>query len=249
MRLLISVVGPDEVGAALAGGADILDLKNPAEGSLGAPSPSILRLVRQAAPPPQLLSVAIGDMPDLPGTAALAAAGAVSCGADYIKIGLWGPRSEAAAVALVRAATEAVAACPGAAVIAAGYADAERAGTLEPRLLPGIALRGGAAGCLIDTAVKDGRPLFEFLAPDTLAAIVAEAHAAGLLVALAGALRAHDLPVLQELDADIAGVRSAACQDGRRGGPLQAWRVRELRALLDAPAPARTSVNPAQTIG
>src|SRR5688572_21812851 len=34
-RLLVSVVTLDEVEAALAGGADIVDVKNPAEGSLG----------------------------------------------------------------------------------------------------------------------------------------------------------------------------------------------------------------------
>ena len=39
VRLLVSVVGADEVEAALAGGADIVDVKNPAEGSLGAPVP------------------------------------------------------------------------------------------------------------------------------------------------------------------------------------------------------------------
>ena len=37
VRLLVSVVSADEVEAALAGGADIVDVKNPAEGSLGAP--------------------------------------------------------------------------------------------------------------------------------------------------------------------------------------------------------------------
>ena len=36
MELLISVVGEDEVGPAVAGHADIVDVKNPPEGSLGA---------------------------------------------------------------------------------------------------------------------------------------------------------------------------------------------------------------------
>ena len=61
-----------------------------------------------------------------------------------------------------------------------------------------------------------------------------EAHELGLEVALAGALRAEDLPVVSATGADIVGVRSAACGDGRRSGPLEAPRVRALRAVCAA---------------
>ena len=50
MQLLISVVGVAEVGAAVSGGADIVDVKNPHEGSLGAAAPHVVRAVRAAAP-------------------------------------------------------------------------------------------------------------------------------------------------------------------------------------------------------
>ena len=76
--------------------------------------------------------------------------------------------------------------------------------------------------------MKDGRGLLEWLSPEALAAFAAEAHAAGLQVALAGALRREDLPVVRDAGADIAGVRSAACRDGRRSGRLDAERVRAL---------------------
>jgi len=88
--------------------------------------------------------------------------------------------------------------------------------------------------CLLDTAVKDGRGLLDWLSADELASLVADAHAAGLQVALAGALRAEDLPVVRAAGADIAGVRSAACGDGRRAGPLEPARVRALRAACAA---------------
>ena len=97
----------------------------------------------------------------------------------------------------------------------------------------------GIRVCLLDTAVKDGRGLLEWLSPDALTALVAEAHAAGLEMALAGALRAEDLPVVLDTGADIAGVRSAACGGGRRSGPLDPERVRALRAACAAtPLPA-----------
>jgi uncharacterized protein (UPF0264 family)/GNAT superfamily N-acetyltransferase len=229
MRLLVSVTSAEEAQLAVAGGVDVVDVKNPAEGSLGAPVPAVIEAVRAVVPPGQPLSVAIGDMPHLPGTAALAAAGAAGCGADYVKVGLWGSATEEEAMAVLSAVRAAVG--DGAAVIAAAYADAERAPGLPPQSLVTAARRAGVAGCLLDTAVKDGRGLFEWAAPDALAALVAEAHAAGLQMSLAGALRAEDLPLVRAIGADIAGVRSAACRDGRRTAPLDPERITALREL------------------
>ena len=42
MRLLVSVVSAREARRALAGGADIIDVKDPSQGPLGAPSPRVL---------------------------------------------------------------------------------------------------------------------------------------------------------------------------------------------------------------
>ncbi|HXS45641.1 MAG TPA: (5-formylfuran-3-yl)methyl phosphate synthase [Solirubrobacteraceae bacterium] len=236
MKLLVSVVDVGEAREAAAAGADIVDVKNPAEGSLGAPSPAVIEDVRAVVPAALPVSAAIGDMPNLPGTAALAALGAARCGATFVKVGLWGVSTEAEAVDLLRAVRAGVAAVPGTAVVAAAYADARRVAPapLAPELLPPVARAAGAGICLLDTAVKDGRALLDWLAPAALAALVADAHAAGLQVALAGALRAEDLPVVRATGADICGVRSAACCDHKRSGPLEAARVRALRAACAA---------------
>jgi uncharacterized protein (UPF0264 family) len=232
MKLLVSVVDADEAREAAGAGADIVDVKNPDEGSLGAPSPAVIEGVRAAVPAQLPVSAAIGDMPNLPGTAALAALGAARSGARFVKVGLWGVSTEAEAIALLRAVREAVAGVPDAVVVAAAYADARRVthAPLAPELLAQVAHAAGVAMCLLDTAVKDGRGLLDWLSPDTLASLVADAHAAGLQVALAGALRAEDLPVVAATGADIAGVRSAACGNGQRSGPLETARVRALRA-------------------
>jgi uncharacterized protein (UPF0264 family) len=232
MKLLVSVVDADEARDAAAAGADIVDVKNPAEGSLGAPSPSVIAAVRAALPTELPVSAAIGDMPNLPGTAALAALGAARIGAAFVKVGLWGVSTEVEAVALLRAVQDGVAGVSGATVVAAAYADARRVAhaPLAPELLPRVARAAGVGGCLLDTAVKDGRGLLYWLSPDALTSLVADAHAAGLQVALAGALRAQDLPIVRGTGANIAGVRSAACSDGRRSGRLDAARVRALVA-------------------
>ena len=228
MRLLVSVIDAAEASLAVAGGVDIVDVKNPAEGSLGAPAPGVIEEVRREVPAELPVSVALGDLPALPGTAALAAVGAARCGAAYVKVGLWGASTEDEAVAMLRAALDG-----GVPVVAGAYADAERVETrpLDPRALVSAAQRAGVAGCLLDTAVKDGRGLLDWRGPDALAALVAEAHAAGLEVALAGALRAEDLPVIRDTGADIAGVRSAACRDGRRTAAIDPGRIARLREL------------------
>jgi (5-formylfuran-3-yl)methyl phosphate synthase len=232
MKLLVSVVDAGEARAAAAAGADIVDVKNPAEGSLGAPLPAVIESARAAVPAERPISAAIGDMPNLPGTAALAALGAARSGATFVKVGLWGVSTEADAVELLRAVRDGVASVPRVVVVAAAYADARRVAhtPLAPELLPRVARAASVGACLFDTAVKDGRGLLSWLSPDALASLVADAHAAGLQVALAGALREEDLPVIRDTGADIAGVRSAACGDGTRSAPLEAARVRALVA-------------------
>jgi uncharacterized protein (UPF0264 family) len=239
MKLLVSVVDAAEARAAAAAGAHIVDVKNPAEGSLGAPPPAVIASVRAAVRAELPVSAAIGDMPNLPGTAALAGLGAARSGATFVKVGLWGVSTEPDAVDLLRAVRDGV---PDAVVVAAAYADAPRVAhaPLPPALLPRVALAAGVGACLLDTAVKDGRGLLEWLSPDALASLVAEAHAAGLQMALAGALRAEELAAVRDTGADIAGVRSAACRDGRRSGRLDEARVRALVAACEA-TPAQAS--------
>ncbi len=233
MQLMISVVSVAEAKDAILGGADILDVKNPAEGSLGAQSPRVIQAIKKAASKGTAVSAAIGDMPNLPGTAALAAFGAAACGADYIKVGLHGPRSEEEALALLREAQLAVAEFK-VSVIAAGYADYQRAGTLNPACLPRLAASAGVRGCLLDTAIKDGSALFDFLNIQTLRFLAEQAHESGLLFGLAGALREQDLPLVRDLGADVVGLRTAVCRNHQRNGPLEAARVQRLHQLIAA---------------
>jgi len=261
--LLVSVTDADEAVIALAAGADILDVKRPEEGSLGAPFPEVLRAVvarrdadaGAARPGGVRVSVALGDAPDLPGTFALAAAGAVACGAEDVKVGLRGPGGETEAIEFLRAVAAGArsasepaggarglpVAHPGRAgsvqgvsvprLIAAAYADAGDLGALDPLLLPRVAARAGAQGCLIDTLRKDGHALFDHLSAGALAGFVAGCRAAGLLCGLAGSLGISHLPLLLELGPDIIGIRGAICDGGRRGR-IDPERLRALRATL-----------------
>lgn len=231
---MISVVSADEAREAMLGGAGILDIKNPAEGSLGAQVPRIIQEIKNIASGSLEISAAIGDLPNLPGTAALAALGAAVCGADYVKVGLYGVRSETEAITLLCEVNNAVrqSRCS---IIAAGYADFHRAGTLDPDYLPRAASLAGVRGCLLDTAIKDGRTLFDFIDPQHLRLMIEQAHAVGLLFGLAGALGERDLPIARDLGADVIGLRTAVCRDNQRKGPLEAARVRRLHDFTKLP--------------
>ena len=61
MRLLVSVRTAAEVAAGAGGGADIIDAKEPAAGSLGAVTPDVLREIAALVPAGVPLSVALGD--------------------------------------------------------------------------------------------------------------------------------------------------------------------------------------------
>jgi hypothetical protein len=219
MRLLVSVVSPQEAISALAGGADIVDVKDPVEGALGAPSPRVLSEVVRAVGTSVPVSVALGDLPNLPHTAALAARGAGLSGAKYVKVGLRGVREFDDAVALVSAVEDAVE--PRTAVIAGAYADAEALDppALAPKWLPELVQRTGIAGALVDTFVKDGRGLYGWLSESELAELIVRTRQAGASFAVAGQLR---LGELRRVAADVVGVRSAVCRGGDRRAELDA---------------------------
>jgi (5-formylfuran-3-yl)methyl phosphate synthase len=227
MRLMISVTSAAEAIDAIQGGADLLDVKNPAEGSLGAQSPQIIRDIVEASERRLETSAAIGDMPNLPGTAALAALGAASCGVDYVKVGLHGVARAKDARELLRQVVDAVRGFR-TSVIAAGYADYQRIGSIDPWLLPELSAATGVQGALIDTAVKDGRRLFDFMKIESIRTLSKKAHEADLLFACAGSLREQDLPPLRDGGADIVGLRTAVCQNHQRSAPLSSSLLRDL---------------------
>ncbi|MFL5576103.1 MAG: (5-formylfuran-3-yl)methyl phosphate synthase, partial [Gemmatimonadaceae bacterium] len=168
------------------------------------------------------------------------AARAAAAGAALVKVGFAGVSSARRAARLAAAA---VRGAGQSGVILVAYADASRVGALPPAELMRVASGAGARGVLLDTARKNGPSLLALLDHDALRRWVADARAAGLLVALAGKLAPADLPTVRELGADVAGVRGAACEGGR-AGTVSAARVRELRALLDAPLDAPLDTRP-----
>jgi uncharacterized protein (UPF0264 family) len=234
MQLLISVTSGVEAQAALQGGADIIDVKNPAEGALGAAAVAALHQVAALLPADRVSSAALGESTSEPGVLALAAYGAVTLGVRYVKLGLR-MSTPGAAIALLRLVQSSLqlvkTECH---LIAVGYADAAEIDAVSWQWLPEIAHTAGIRGCMIDTASKDGRRLFDYCAEPALANWIAECRQANLLCALAGSLNLADLPALRRLQPDVAGFRGAACRGDRVKGQVDSKLVAALRAGLPA---------------
>ncbi len=228
MKLLVSVINKTEALDSIRGGAHIIDVKNPKEGSLGANFPHVIRQIREVIPKNLELSATTGDMPNLPGTASLAALGAAVSGVDYVKVGLYGTKTAKEATKLL---TEVVKAVKDynkkIKTIASGYADFKIFGCVNPLDLPSVAFQAEADGVLIDMKTKNGKDnLFNFLKDDELSHFVTQAHEFNLLAAIAGSLESKDIPRINSLGADIIGVRGAVCtKKDRIAGKLEKMKV------------------------
>jgi hypothetical protein len=231
MRLLVSVRDARDAHAAVRGGAEIVDAKDPCRGALGPVTLRTLACIRAAVPPGIPVSAALGDAAD-ERVVARAARLAAARGAAYVKVGLRDVTGAGHAQALAHRAAQG-AAEGGAELVLVAYADAARAGSLPPLAVPDIAAAAGARGVLLDTAFKDRGSLFDLLDVARVAQWLAAARAAGLFTALAGSLGEPGLRTALALGADIVGVRGAAC-DGGRTGRVSVARVAALSALVAA---------------
>jgi uncharacterized protein (UPF0264 family) len=233
MRLLVSAASAADAAAALDGGAAFVDAKNPAAGALGAVTLAAFHDIVAAVNGRRPVTAALGDAVS-PASIEADAHAFARAGASLVKVGFDGVRDLGTAHDLAAAAVRGARRGSGAGVVLVAYAD-RRDACVSPATLLDLASSAGATGVLLDTADKRGPRLTELASPAWLTTWVDRAHRRSLSVALAGRLRADELPLVHHVGADVAGVRGAACTGGR-GGVVDAARV---RALLDACHSAR----------
>ena len=235
-RLLVSVRSAAEAVAAIEGGADIIDVKEPLRGALGAADAKILRAVREeveavgAALP---LSAALGELLHGRHEGESADGGVVRCavpsGYRYAKFGLAGSASRSDWHEIWR---RAICELPqGVEPVAVAYADWRRAGAPAPQRVLETAANLRCAGLLVDTFDKSAGDLFHWLSLDDLAALAAAAREAGMFVAVGGSLTLDTAPHGIAAQADVIAVRGAAC-GGERTARIDVNRVRDLAALV-----------------
>lgn len=226
-QLLISVRSAAEAEAAFRGGADWIDVKEPANGPLGrAPDAVIASVVRQVggrAP----VSAALGELTEWE----RGGCGPVPPGLALVKVGLSGCEAWSD---WPRRWAEIAAALPGATRMAATvYADWRAARAPSPERVLDECGRAGCCAVLVDTFDKAAGDLLALWTMDAVEQFVRGAKDRGMLVALAGSLAEGSVREVVRAAPDLVAVRGAACRGGR-AGELDSERVRALVGLLAA---------------
>lgn len=223
--LLVSVRSAAEAEAALAGGADMIDVKEPARGPLGAADPSVIRAVLAQIGGRVPVSAALGEWSD-PAPPAWEELGGL--GLAYLKQGLAGcavsdwDRALTTPMEMVRPPTR---------MVLVAYADWQRAASVAPERLAHRAVEAGYRAFLIDTWGKDGSTLLDWLAADEVGRLTEHLHRAGVAVALAGSLGPPEIETLRPTAPTWFAVRGSVCTGGR-SGRIDRARVAALSRLL-----------------
>lgn len=225
-QLLVSVRDRDEALAALAGGAAIIDIKEPLRGALGAADVAVWRDVLDAVAGQVSVSAALGELLE-PDCLTLAQQ---SDGLDYVKAGLANCACDDHWVQ--RLATLRAAVSPGTQLVAVAYADHQAARAPSPSAVLAVANQLKLTTVLIDTFEKSTGDLLTHLSLRALGALIEEARRGNLQVALAGSLRENTIPLVQELGPAWIAVRGAACFATNRTDRVSQQRVRQLAKML-----------------
>ncbi len=191
---------------------DILDMKNPSQGALGAlPANVVGDIVHWVANRCET-SATVGDLPMDSDIIMSAIQTMAETGVDYVKIGLF-PCKDLNGLLNEMTAPLTALSTP---VIAVIFADKM---AFDPELLLTLH-QAGFAGVMVDTATKNGQHLCQHWSLTQLHQFTSKAKALGLLTGLAGALRYQDIALLKEVNADYLGFRSALCQQQKRTNQL-----------------------------
>ena len=230
IALLASVACCDEIDAALSGGADIIDLKDPRMGALGAWKIESIREAVGKLKGRRPVSATIGDLPLQPEIIAAAVRAAAETGVDIVKIGFFDGSTQACIAALEPVAGRTH-------LVAVLFAD--RSPDFD--LLPALA-KAGFFGVMLDTADKSRGTLCDHMDRYALAQFGALARTQQLRFGLAGSLAMTDIPPLLSLSPDFLGFRRALCGAADRTGKLDSAAVANVKRAIETQIPdARTA--------
>jgi dihydroneopterin aldolase len=223
-RMLASVADAAEADVVLELGADVIDLKDPRRGALGAVPLDIAREALAAIARRREASAALGDPPY--DERLLASARAVAAmGVDYVKLAVDGPTLDRLGGSLQRLARE---------VSVVGMIFADEAPDFA--LLAKLAALG-FKGAMLDTRDKTRGRLGDHLDVVRLNQFCTQCRALRLISGLAGSLEAPDVPRLLLVRPDVLGFRGALCRAHDRGGAIDPQAVALIRDLIPRERP------------
>jgi uncharacterized protein (UPF0264 family) len=235
-RLLVSVRDANEARLALAAGADLIDVKEPARGSLGRADDEAITAVLHEVAACVPVSAALGELRDWPGD--LVRESTLDDALRFAKLGLAGCASLPDWPARWANALRSVAPRRTVAVI---YADWQVAEAPSPHAVLAHARRHGCGAVLVDTFDKRAGGLLDHWRIAEVRDAINHAQSAGMLAVIAGSLDGRSIPQILSLSPDYVAVRGAVCRGGRTG-PLDGRSIEELRSLVVAKASTRTLI-------
>lgn len=209
-KLLVSVRDEVEATAAIAGGAQWIDLKEPSAGALGAVAPSVALRVVAGVGAKSTISAALGEMIHWAQDTSLLEISHI----EVVKLGLAGcgqrPQWQ-------RQWLEARGICQqhGKQLAGVVYADWDAADAPRPDTVIEFVSQAGGKFLLIDTFDKHDASSIEILGGREFARLVHLSRGCGLTTVVAGRLQLDDLPRLSGLPIDIVAVRGAVCRGNR----------------------------------
>jgi len=218
---LASVTDVYEALMVLEAGADIVDLKNPQQGALGALPLPVIAEITQQMNGIRPVSATVGDLPMVPSKLAEAVLQTAATGVDIVKVGIFGHEGHAECIHAMRPLTARIR------IVAVLFADAAPDFSLVSQLA-----QTGFHGVMLDTAVKNGRRLRDHCTDDDLRRFVEAARSLNLLTGLAGSLAIEDIQPLSEFGANYLGFRSALCQDLDRNTSIDRKKLMQLKEVL-----------------
>ncbi len=207
---------------------DLLDMKNPAEGALGAlPVATVKQIVNWLAGRCQS-SATIGDLPMQAAPIQTALIEMQQSGVNYLKVGLFNEPALAECLRDLKTFLQSF----NTPVIAVLFADQQYCKSVLTNVLV-----SGFSGVMLDTANKNGQHLLDHQSPEQLQLFVDSVKSRQRLCGLAGALRIEDIAILKPLGADYLGFRSALCPQRQRQQDLAISAAKQLVDKLAAPVP------------
>lgn len=220
--MLASVNSLAEALLVLSAEVDIIDLKQPALGALGALDIDTVKQIVEGIGGRCPVSATIGDLPMQPDPVFKAVKAMAETGVDYIKIGFFpGDDWQGTIKNLSSLAGQ------NRALIAVLFADAQPDLTIISLLK-----EAGFTGVMLDTMNKHKGPLTRQMTKMEIGQFVSQVKARKLLCGLAGSLRLDDIPALMPHQPDYLGFRGALCQQHNRVGQLNKQAVVEIKLAI-----------------
>ncbi len=198
---------------------DIIDLKQPAQGALGAlPATTIRQIVEQVGPH-NTLSATIGDLPMQPDIILDAIKTIGDTGVDYVKMGFFPADDYRAVLSALADISQQYR------LIAVLFADTQP----DLSIIQPLA-ETGFKGVMLDTMDKNCGSLTDVMSMETIRLFVSQARQNSLLTGLAGSLRARHIEMLMPLKPDYLGFRGALCQQHQRQQHLDVSKAKALQS-------------------